>query len=246
MRAVAAAALLALLFACSSGAPAAPAPGAGGRPAPSASPPPVVYAAVGASETAGIGAQDPARQAWPTVLYVTALPPTAVYYNLGVPGETTQAALAAELPAALSARPSLVTVWLNVDDLAAGVAVEDYEARLGQLVHALRRGGAARVLVANTPYLDRLPVYLACRAGAAPCPFAHGVPAPADLNAEVDAYNAAIARVVGRESAVLVDLHARGEVPDAHPDWVGADGFHPSAAGHAAIAATFAAALASG
>jgi acyl-CoA thioesterase-1 len=237
------AALLALLAAaCSS----APAPAAGGRATPSPSPPPVVYAAVGASETAGIGAQDPARQAWPTVLYLTALPPTAVYYNLGVPGETTQAALAGELPAALSARPTLVTVWLNVDDLAAGVAVADYEARLGQLVHALRRDGAARVLVANTPYLDRLPLYLSCRAGTATCPFAGRVPAPAELNAEVDAYNAAIARVVSREGAVLVDLHASGEGPDAHPDWVGADGFHPSAAGHAAVAAKFAAALTSG
>jgi len=240
----AAALLLVLLAACVPGeAPARPVPSGA---APSPSPPPVVYAAVGASETAGIGAQDPARQAWPTVLYLTSLPPSAVYYNLGVPGETTTAALGGELPEALAVHPTLVTVWLNVDDLAAGVSAGDYEARLGELVHALRRGGAARVLVANTPSLDRLPVYLACRAGAGACPFAGAVPEPAELNALVDAYDAAIARVVGREGAVLVDLHAAGEVPDAHPDWVGADGFHPSAAGHAAIAARFAAAVAGG
>jgi lysophospholipase L1-like esterase len=237
---------LALLAACAPGgtAPAPSRPGAvsSQRPSP---PPPVVYAALGASETAGVGAQDPRAEAWPMVLFRTALPPTAVMYDLGIAGETTEAALAAELPAALSVRPSLVTVWLNVDDLVAGVGVADYEARLGQLVHALRQGGAARVLVANTPHLDRLPLYLACLAGARECPFAGRVPAPAALEAQVDAYDAAIARVVQREGATLVDLHAAGEVPDAHPDWVSGDGFHPSTAGHAAIAATFAAALAS-
>lgn len=203
----------------------------------------VVYAALGASETVGMGAQDPRRQSWPTVLYQTSLPSSAVYYNLGIPGATTRMALASELPAALSVQPTLVTVWLNVDDLAAGVSPAEYETRLGQLVHAARRGGLTRVLVANTPYLDRLPVYLACRQGGQRCPFAGGAPPPAALEAEVDAYNVAIARVVEREGATIVDLHAAGEVPDAHPDWIAADGFHPSAAGYAAIAATFAVAL---
>jgi lysophospholipase L1-like esterase len=68
------------------------------------------------------------------------------------------------------------------------------------------------------------------------------VPPPDQLNAMVDAYNAAIARVVQREGAVLVDLHAAGEVADQHPNWVSADGFHPNAAGYAQIAAQFAAA----
>ncbi|HXM59172.1 MAG TPA: SGNH/GDSL hydrolase family protein [Candidatus Dormibacteraeota bacterium] len=237
--------LLALLLAActqgGSGSPAARSPGPAAVPSPT--PPPVVYVAVGASETVGVGAQDPRSQAWPLVFYRTALPTTAVMYNVGIPGETTAAALTAELPAALSVQPTLATVWLNVDDLVAGVSVADYEARLGQLVHALRRGGAARVLVANTPYLDRLPLYVACQAGRPGCPFAGAVPPPATLNAMVDAYNGAIARVAQREGATLVDLHGSGEVPDAHPDYVGADGFHPSAAGHAAIAATFAAAL---
>jgi lysophospholipase L1-like esterase len=234
---------LLLVAGCSTGAGSSPAPPQRSARTPAPTPPPVVYAAVGASDTAGIGAQDPRSQAWPTVLYQTALPRTAVMYTFGIPGETTQAALAAEVPAALAVRPTLVTVWLNVDDLAAGVSAADYEAQLGQLVHALRRGGATKVLVADTPYLDRLPVYLACRAGAAVCPFAGAVPAPAELNAAVDAYNAAIARVEQREGAVLVDLHAQGEVPDQHPDWVSADGFHPNAAGYASVAARFAAAL---
>ena len=59
----------------------------------------------------------------------------------------------------------------------------------------------------------------------------------------MSAYNAAIARVAGQEGAVLVDLHAQGEVPDAHPEWVSSDGFHPSTRGYAAVAAAFAAAV---
>lgn len=236
--------LAAVVVACTSAGPAArPGPAASARSAP---PAPIVYAALGASDTVGIGAEDPARQAWPTVFYLTALPPAAVYYNFGIPGETIRAALSDELPQALAVRPTLATVWFNVDDLAARVSAAAYEAQLGDLVHALRRGGLARVLVANTPYLDRLPAYLACLAGTRPCPFAGGPPAPAVLDAEVDAYDAAAARVAAREGATLVDLHAGGEVSDVHPDWIAADGFHPSAAGYAAVAARFSAALAAG
>jgi lysophospholipase L1-like esterase len=132
-----------LLLACTSARPAArPGPAFSPRPAPLA---PIVYAALGASDTVGVGAQDPARQAWPTVFYLTALPPTAVYYNLGIPGETTLAALSDELPLALAVRPTLVTVWLNVDDLAAGVSAADYEAQLGQLVRSAEPSSPACV-----------------------------------------------------------------------------------------------------
>ncbi len=243
-------AMLALLASCAPGGSAAPSRPATSPPSPRpsapiarATVPPIVYAAIGASETVGVGAEDPGSQAWPVVFLRTALPPTAVFHNFGTSGQTVRGALTAELPAALSVQPSLVTVWLNVNDITAGVAAADYEARLGELVHALRRGGAARVLLANTPYLDRLPRYLACLARTQSCPFAGSPPPPAALNAQVDDYNAAIARVGQREGATLVDLHEAGEVPDIHPDWVGVDGFHPSARGYAAIAARFAAAL---
>src|SRR6266576_5990798 len=116
--------------------------------APSA-PRPVVYAAIGASETYGIGAGDP-RQAWPQVFTDDVLPRSAVLHNFGIPGATTAQALHDEVPAALAIHPTVVTVWLNVNDLINGVAAQDYEAQLRQLLRALRRGGQARVLVANT------------------------------------------------------------------------------------------------
>jgi lysophospholipase L1-like esterase len=229
-------ALLALT-ACSAASPAQP---AGTRPP--ASTLPIVYAAVGASESVGYGADDRFRQAWPQLFYNIALPSSAVFYNFGIPGELTGNALSDELPRALAERPTLVTVWLNVDDLREGVSPQDYESQLRQLVHALRQGGRARVLVANTPYLDRLPAYLRCQSGSA-FTAACELPFPAQVNALVDQYNAAIARVVAEEGAILVDLHSAGEVPDLHPTWVSVDGFHPSAEGHLAVAEKFVAAL---
>ncbi len=238
------------LAACSAGGPAAaPASQATptARPSAGSSAGPVVYAALGASETAGIGTADPVRESFPQQLYQRLGRP-AVLYTFGLPGETTEAALRDELPGAQDVHPTLATVWFNVDDLAAGVAVADYEARLDQLVGGLRQAGASKVLVANTPHLDRLPAYFACRpdppAGSPKCPLGAVIlPPPDQINALTEAYNAAVARVVQRQGATLVDLHAAGEVPDQHPEYVSADGFHPSTAGAAAIAATFATAL---
>ena len=186
-----------------------------------------------ASESVGIGA--------------TAMPESTVFYNFGIPGATVEEALSNELPEALSVRPTLVVVWLNVNDIIAGVSAPRYESELDQLVHQMRRGAAARVLLANTPSLDRLPAYLGCRAGNPPagieCPPSLATTSPSDLIAIVDAYNESISRVARREGAVLVDIHGQGEVADAHPDWISPDGFHPSTKGYAAIAALFASSL---
>lgn len=211
---------------------------------------PQVYVAVGASETIGAGIEDDAlrlRDAWPQLFFNAALPTAATYYNLGVGGTTTGEALVDQVPEALSLEPTVVTVWLNVDDLVHGVNAAAFETNLGRAVHQLRRGGRTTVLVANTPWLDHLPAYLACRPSA---PGGFGcllglqasLPDAQTADALVDAYNAATERVVAREGAILVDLHAQGEVPDTHPEWIAADGFHPSPQGHAQVARLFVAA----
>lgn len=218
------------------------------NPGPPPSPPTetILYVAVGASETVGIGTEEPLREAWPQVLFRTGLPITATMVNLGIPGATVETALEAEVPHVLGLGPDVVTVWLNVNDLVAGVAAGTYEERLGRLVARLRRGGDTIVLVANTPPLDRLPVFVACRPFA-PLP---GVGCDSDrrlsvgaLDAAVDAYNEAIHRVVMGQGAVLVDLHgallaAREAGTEAR--LYAADGFHPSKEGHRVVAQAFA------
>lgn len=191
---------------------------------------PIAYVAVGASETVGYGLADPATQSWPR-LFGRTLPPDTKVTVVGTSGATVATALQQQVTPALAAEPTLVTVWLNVNDIARFVAVEDYEQQLGDLVHRLRRDGAATVLVANTPALDRLPALQRFR-----------LPAPL-VTATVDRYNQAVDRVVRNEGAVLVDLHAasiRARQEGKEAGYIGPDGFHPSAAGHEAVAAAFA------
>jgi lysophospholipase L1-like esterase len=215
---------------------------------------PITYVAIGASESVGVGTNDPAREAWPAVLDETALPKRAVFVNLGISGATVADALQKEVPVALTRQPTLVTVWLNVNDLTHLVSVESYEQSLDNLVHQLRRGGNTKVLVANTPPVADFPAYIACRpnppAGSAPCELGSlaqmFLPGPEVVDNMVAAYNAAIARVVARDNAVLVDLHAAAEKARAdgtEQAMFSADGFHPSVQGHRVVAETFAAAL---
>jgi lysophospholipase L1-like esterase len=205
-----------------------------------------VYVAVGASETVGVGSPDPLRDAWTAVFYRTALPPSATFVNLGVPGATSAQALQQEVPYAVSLRPTLVTVWLNVNDLVQGVSAADYEASLTSLLTALRRGGRTRVLVANTPPLTGLPAYRLCRPPfVGSCPLTEPLPPPRQVDAQVAAYNRAIAQAAASVGAQVVDLHAlvlRHQEDGTEAGLVSGDGFHPNDAGYRDIAAAFAAA----
>lgn len=177
--AVAAVAALALA-ACS--------PGGDRTEGPAAAPgdPPATYVAIGSDDTLGIGLDLPLVDEWPKVLFREDLPRNTVFVNAAVQGATVADALEDQLPLAEEVEPTLVTVWLNLDDVTARTPVPAYESGLRDLVHALRRGGKTRVLVANTPEMN----------GVAP--------------ATIAAYNAAIARVIRAEGAELVDLHGAG------------------------------------
>jgi acyl-CoA thioesterase I len=215
---------------------------------------PVIYVAIGASETAGVGTDDPAEDAWPRVLW-RGFPLGSALYDFGVGGSTTDQALQEQVAAATVVGADVATVWLNVNDLLHGVPADRFGRSLRAIVHSLRGDGTTTVLLANTPRLDSLPAYLACRTRnglyVAPlgdvvqCPadLLHAVPPPAAVRAAVDAYNRRIERIVDTEGAILVDLHALGDVPREHPEWVSDDGFHPSTAGAVAVAAVFERAL---
>ena len=209
--------------------------------------PPQVYVAFGASETRGVGTDDPLREAWPQDLY-RSLPANYRLVNLASPGGTVSSALTQALPVAESLHPALATVWLNTNDLLTGVPAATYQTQLAELIHRLRATGAA-VLVANTAPLDDLPAYVACYDPAAHpggCPgfIPRPVPSPTLVAAAVDRYNQAIAAAATQEGAVLVDLHRAGLAARANGTRAGlisADGLNPDAAGAQAIARAFAA-----
>lgn len=196
------------------------------RPA-QAQPRPLTYVAIGASDAVGIGASNPETDGW-VPRFAAQLGPNVRLVNLGVSGSTLSQALDEQLGPALDAQPDVVTVWLAVNDLNARVSLEQYAANLDELLGQLDTTHA-HVLVGNVPDLAPLAAY----AGIDPTP----------LRTEVDAWNAVIGDTTARHGATLVDLHAHWQEITQHPEYVSADGFHPSSEGYAALADAFAAAL---
>src|SRR5579859_7954247 len=184
---------------------------------------PRTYVAIGASDAVGVGASDPATEGW-VPRFGAHLGSDVQIVNLGVSGSTLAQALDEQLGPALDAQPDVVTVWLAVNDLNARVPLERYAADLDTLLSQLETTHA-RVLVGNVPDLGALAAYRGVDAG--------------PLNAEVDRWNQVIADTSARHGATLVDLYARWQEIAQHPEYLSADGFHPSSEGYQALADVF-------
>jgi len=192
-----------------------------------AQPRPITYVAIGASDAVGIGASNPETDGW-VPRFATRLGSNVQVVNLGVSGSTLSQALHEQLGPAVDAQPDVITVWLAVNDLNARVPLDQYAADLDTLLGRLEQTHA-RVLVGNVPDLSALAAYRGTD--------------PEPLRAEVDAWNTVIADTAARHGATLVDLHAQWQEIAQHPEYVSADGFHPSDEGYQALADLFATAL---
>jgi lysophospholipase L1-like esterase len=150
-----------------------------------------------------------------------------------VSGTLASRALADQLPKAVAAKPTLVTMWLGVNDLNAQVDATTYATTLNAIVDVLTSGTEARVFIGNVPDLRAVPVYAALPEAAL-----------AALSLRSAAYNAAIAAAAARAPTrvTVVDLNT-GSAALVSSGTVAGDGFHPSDAGYALIADRFAAAL---
>lgn len=185
----------------------------------------LVYVALGASDTFGIGAEDPTTENWPADL-AALLGPQVRVVNLGIPNIDAARALHSELPVAIAAHPQLVTIWLAVNDLADQVPIASYEQSLDQIVGQLQQADpGVRIAVANVPDLIYLPHFQSWNQQA--------------LLAQISAYNAAIAAVTQRHHVLLVDLYQRWQELATHPEYISDDGFHPSTLGYARLAQIF-------
>jgi lysophospholipase L1-like esterase len=195
---------------------------------PSASAPrPLTYVAVGASDAVGVGARNPETDGWVPRLGAR-LGKTVRVVNLGVSGSTLAQAVDEQLGPAVDAHPDVVTVWLAVNDLNARVTLDAYARDLDRLLAGLSNTHA-RILVGNVPDLARL----AAAAGRD----------PAAVDEQVERWNEVIASTSARYGATVVDLHARWQEVADHPEYLSADGFHPSSEGYARLADVFAEAL---
>jgi lysophospholipase L1-like esterase len=184
----------------------------------------LTYVAIGASDTFGVGAEDPQTENWPADL-ATTLGSGIHLVNLGIPGISLHQALNVEVPVALDAHPDLVTVWLAVNDLASNVPLDSYSRDLDLLLSRLQAGTRhARIAVANVPDLTLLPYFSAD---------------DPQLYTQIQAYNSAIASIVKRHHAILVDLYRQWRALRNHPEYISNDGLHPSTLGYTQIALLF-------
>ena len=192
----------------------------------------VRYVAIGASDTVGVGATDPATGSWPARI-AQLLPPGSAFVNVGVSGSIALQARTAQLPGALAQRPTVVSIWLAVNDMNATIEPASFASDLGAIVDALVSGTEAKIFVGNVPDLRPVPAYKDADKAA--------------LFKLIGAYNAAIAAIAtkypGRVFAV--DLFT-GSAELVSTITVSGDGFHPSDAGYQLIADRFAAAMRSG
>jgi len=187
--------------------------------------PTLTYVAIGASDTFGIGAQNPYTQNWASDLN-SFLGSQSHLINLGVPGMTLHVALSAELPVAIDSHPNLITIWLAVNDLATNVPVESYSKDLDTLLTRLQQAAPqARIEVGNVPDLTRVP-------------FFHSYD-QAVLSQQIEIYNTAIASSVARHHVILVDLSGQGYNLQTAPEFISSDGLHPSTLGYQQVARLF-------
>ena len=147
--------------------------------------------------------------------------------NLGVSGSIALQAKDAQLPGAVAQKPSVVSIWLAVNDMNATIEPASYRAALAAIVDGLVARTDAKIFVGNVPDVRGVPAYKDADKNA--------------LFAQITAYNDAIAAVVksapGRVFAV--DLFT-GSAPLVSTITVSGDGFHPSDEGYRLIAERFA------
>jgi lysophospholipase L1-like esterase len=181
---------------------------------------------MGASDAVGVGATDPVSGSWPARV-ATHLPPGSAFVNVGVSGSTAPQAREQQLPRAIAQKPTVVSIWLAVNDMNAQIPPETYGGALAGIVDGLVRDTRATIFLGNVPDIRGVPAY-----------------AEADkdlLLQQIGAYNDAIARVVRAHPAraFAVDLFT-GSARLVSTITVSGDGFHPSDEGYRLIAERFA------
>ncbi|HCG02355.1 MAG TPA: hypothetical protein DEV93_17660 [Chloroflexi bacterium] len=186
---------------------------------PSLLPPlPGTYAALGASETYGVGAV-PHTNGY--AYRLSSLLGATHFVDAGVPGTTIDAAYQGELTSALNARPSLCTVFFGVNDLRAGVTRQSFLLDLHDLVATLREA-RCRVLIVGLPDVSKLPAVTRQHISG--------------VGSVVQSWNSGMSTIARQTHSRFLNLQPYGNEMASHPGLIASDGLHPSNSGHARLA----------
>lgn len=188
----------------------------------------VAYAALGASETYGVGAM-PVTKGYAYRLRDALHLDASSFAAVGIPGATLAQAYQNELGNALAIRPTVSTVFFGVNDIRDRVPVAQFASDLTDLVTTLRRGHS-EVLVVGVPQLADLPAF-------------RRLFPTAQLNALTEEWNTAIQQVSKQAGSGYLSLESFSQELLAHPELVATDGLHPSDVGHARLATIILAAM---
>jgi lysophospholipase L1-like esterase len=185
---------------------------------------PIVYAAMGASDTTGVGATNPDTDAWPVVV-ARHLPADTKFKRFGIGGIVLGDALTQELPGVLSAKPTLVTVWFAANDITHQVPLATYQQQLDTLLRRLTGETHAQVVLLNLPDLSLV---------LSPTLVPGGTP---ELRARVVTWNHTIAGTAAAygDRVLLVDLFPQSDVITRNSAVLAGDNWHPSTAGYKLI-----------
>lgn len=214
--AVLAAAAIAALVACTTGAADRSA-----RALPADCQAPVLYVALGDSTVEGIGATSRPRN------YVSrihdrlrAIYPAARVENLGVSGAVSADVLRRQLDRAVQLRPDLVTLSVGPNDITGGIPIDEYERNMDRILKRLIADTRALVVLNLLPDLAVTPRFV-----------------NSDKRDVVGRlairFNEVLARKARQYGVETVDLYerSRDEVP-RRPELVAGDGYHPSDLGY--------------
>lgn len=181
---------------------------------------PFVYAAIGASDVVGVGAEDPASQSWVELL-ARYLPPDTRLVKLGRNGITLNDANKIEVPQAVAAQPDLVTIWNAVNDATRGIPLALYTRDLRTALDRLSQDTSAHILLLNVPDLSLLlpPAFQDRREL---------------IRGGIKQWNDAMSRTAAEygDRVTLVDLFPGSANVLTRPEMVSADSFHPSSEGY--------------
>ncbi len=196
-----------------------------GPTATSTKPPVITYAAIGASDVVGVGANDPATESWVNLLYKK-MPPGTHFARLGRSGITLQEANVVEIPDAIARQPDIITLWNCVNDVGRGVPVTTYISELNTALTRLTKETEATVLLLDLPDISLL------LQGKVP-------DAQRDLiKGGVQQWNKEmrVAAAAYGDRVKFVDIFPASEEILLHPEYLSSDEFHPSTVGYQRLA----------
>lgn len=185
----------------------------------------ISYIALGDSTGTGVGASD-GKGGYAVRLFrrIEHELPGSRLVNLCVSGATTVDVLRNQLPRVQASinqtGRTLITLGIGINNLTRNVSVEDFARDYEQIVAQLKTlASDAKVALLNIPDISlapRVPVFLRAMA-----------------RRRIVAYNGVIAEIANGHGAILVDtFETSSELIGNHPEFISADGFHPSEFGY--------------